>query len=602
MSAQRGSRLLAKGTASLLLFASLFVLTKATAQPKAKIDLRNIRTGATIYRHGYCDQPYVVVTDEGSWLTVFTTGATREGEEGQYIVSTLSRDRGLTWSEPVTIEPAEGPEASWAMPLMTPSGRVYVFYAYNGDRIRTLPSGHRIRADMLGWYCYKYSDDNGGTWSKRYRLPVRLTDVDRFNDWKGRVQIMWGIGKPITHKDSAYFAFTKIGKFMLEQSEGWFFRSDNILSEPNPDKIVWQMLPEGQHGLRAAKLGPIQSEQNLVALNNGDLYCMYRTVTGYPAHAYSRDGGRTWSRPEIATYTPGGQKIKHPRACARLWKTSNNKYLLWFHNHGGRWFQDRNPAWISGGMEKNGYIHWSQPEILLYDPDLETRVSYPDLIEQDGGYWVTQTQKSVARIHEIDPTLLLGLWNQGKVDQVTKEGLVLSLQGTGLRAEQIRMPQLPQLIQSGGFSVDFWMKLEELSSGQVILDSRDKSGKGLLISTAKDGTVQIDLNDGTTTASGKSSPDYGANGLLNLNQWHHIVIIVDGGPKIISFVIDGRLDDGGEYRQYGWARFSPHLGDVSGSGEIRIAPSLRGQLGVLRFYDRYLRTSEAIGNFHAGLR
>ena len=61
------------------------------------------------------------------------------------------------------------------MPLIMPGGRVYAFYDYNGDRVSTmLGSSKPIRADMLGWYVYKYSDDDGRTWShERYRLPVR---------------------------------------------------------------------------------------------------------------------------------------------------------------------------------------------------------------------------------------------------------------------------------------------------------------------------------------------------------------------------------------------------------------------------------------------
>ena len=81
---------------------------------------------------------------------------------------------------------------------------------------------------MIGWYCFKYSDDKGKTWSKRYRLPVRLTAVDKRNDWKGKVQILWGIGKPINLDEGMMFAFSKIGIYMLEESEGWVFRCKNI--------------------------------------------------------------------------------------------------------------------------------------------------------------------------------------------------------------------------------------------------------------------------------------------------------------------------------------------------------------------------------------
>jgi hypothetical protein len=47
------------------------------------------------------------------------------------------------------------------------------------------------------------------------------------------------------------------------------------------------------------------------------------------------------------------------------------------------------------------------------------------VIEQDGRYWIAETQKTVARIHEIDATLLEGLWRQDDVKAVTRAGLIL---------------------------------------------------------------------------------------------------------------------------------------------------------------------------------
>src|SRR5690606_23789829 len=120
----------------------------------------------------YCDQPYIAALDDGAWLCVMTTGRGREGERGQHIISTRSSDHGRTWSEPVDIEPADGPEASWAMPFKTPGGRVYVFYTYNADNLRQVsrvePAGASMgRVDTLGAYALKYTDDGGKTWSKQ---------------------------------------------------------------------------------------------------------------------------------------------------------------------------------------------------------------------------------------------------------------------------------------------------------------------------------------------------------------------------------------------------------------------------------------------------
>jgi hypothetical protein len=129
-------------------------------------------------------------------------------------------------------------------------------------------------------------------------------------------------------------------------------------------------LPDGDVGLRTpAGGGRVAEEQSVVALSDGSLYCVYRTVDGWPACAYSRDGGHTWTPPAYAAYSPGGPRIKHPRAANFVWKTGNGKFLYWFHNHGGAViaqmqadttgrsgnpYDDRNPAWLVAGVERDG--------------------------------------------------------------------------------------------------------------------------------------------------------------------------------------------------------------------------------------------------------
>lgn len=576
-------------------------------------DWRNIRSGVTIFEHGYCDQPYTLVLEDGRWFCTFTTGEGHEGDSRQFIAATTSRDQGRTWSEIVKIE-EPGLEASWAMPFLTPYGRIYVFYDYNGDGVghgkpeyRLKDGSTRFKADMLGWYCFKYSDDGGRTWSKRYRLPVRVTEVDRRNTFEGKVQIMWGIGKPIVQDGSMYFAFTKIRDYELCNSEGWFFRSGNILTEKDAEKLNWEMLPEGDKGLRNpeqdrfSKSDPrgwgIQAEQNIVPLESGGLYCMYRTTAGYPCHAYSRDGARTWTLPEAATYTPGGRRFKHPRACPRIWKTKSGRYLFWFHNHGGKTFSERNPAWICGGIEKDGMIHWSQPEILLYDAERATRTSYPDLIEQDGEYWFTETQKTTARVHKADKALIEGLWEQGRRREVTQEGLMVSLNAAQLaKGHTAATPFFRRLSEGQGLSFDFWVRLDTLDAGQVIADTMTADGRGVTIRTTDRATLEIVLGDGNMVNLWDCD-----RGLLKAGQRHHAAIIVDGQANIITFVMDGVLCDGGGQRQYGWGRISPDMGYVRGTEKLKAGYGLKGELSAFRMYGRYLTTSEAVSHYHAGV-
>jgi hypothetical protein len=142
-----------------------------------------------------------------------------------------------------------------------------------------------------------------------------------------------------------------------------------------------------------------------------------------------------------------------------------------------------------------------------------------------------------------------------------------------------------------GFSLDLWLAMDSVASGRVLLDNRDTQGRGFVLRTAEGGTLRIALHDGRTESAWESDA-----GTLRPGRAQHVVVTVDGGPKIITFVVDGVLQDGGSQRQFGWGRFSPHLRSANGAAKVRIDPAV----GSLRIYGRALRTSEAVGNFRAG--
>ncbi len=587
----------------------------ASPSPAARSDWRNIVNGTQIPRENYSDQPYVVITKDGNWLCVLTTGNGNEGAPHQHIISTISSDKGKTWSKPVDIEPSTGPEASWVMPLAVASGRVYVFYTYNSENLRLDTKSnsptYAKRVDTLGQYAMKYTDDYGRTWSAdRFDIPMRRMRIDRENAYGGKLLYFWGVGKPISTRHGAMFGFAKVGKWGnpggMVTSQGCVMHSPNILTETDPRKIKWNLYPEGDEGLHAPK-GQVSDETNLVELSDGSLYATYRTIDGHNCAAYSRDAGRTWTPPAYATYTPDGQKIKHPRAANFVKKFSNGKYTLWFHNHGGEcvltgpwdYYNNRNPAWITGGVEKDGHIHWSQPEILLYDMDPKTKISYPDFVEDGGEFYVTETMKTFARVHPIDRSLLEGLWSQAEANSLCKRGLVLTATAQQLRGGgSLAMPSLPSLDQ-GGFTIDFWLRLRELSSGQTILDTRSSDGKGIAITMTDHYTLRLTLNDGTREASWDSDPGF-HSGTLKTGAWQYVAFVVDGGPKIITVMVDGVLNDGGPVREYGWGRFPAELHDVDGLATARVNAGVFGEIKLLRVYDRYLRTSELMGNWRAG--
>ncbi|MFN0122813.1 MAG: LamG-like jellyroll fold domain-containing protein, partial [Blastocatellia bacterium] len=151
----------------------------------------------------------------------------------------------------------------------------------------------------------------------------------------------------------------------------------------------------------------------------------------------------------------------------------------------------------------------------------------------------------------------------------------------------------------GGFTIDGWMRMRELSPGQVIFDTRDKNGKGLALTFSNRFTLKLTLNDGQRESVWDSDPGTYA-GTLKTNVWQHFAVTVDGKARIITFLVDGVLNDGGAARQYGWGRIDPALGDVNGLSRVTLAPALYGEVKMLRVYNRALTTAEVMGNFRAG--
>jgi hypothetical protein len=588
-------------------------LSGFAAESAPVLDSRDFANGRKIPVEGYCDQPRMVVTKDGTWVCVLTTGPGVEGASGQHVVATQSHDQGQTWSPLIDIEPADKEKASaYALALLTPTDRIYAFYCYNGDAIRTKPDGKPIRDDMQGWFCYRYSDDQGRTWSQRYRLPMRLSAADRNNEWQGKLQMFWAIGTPAVFEGKVMFGFTRLGKYILENGEGWFYRSDNILSEKDPAKLDWQLLPEGDCGVRHPEFGSVQEEFDVVPLQRENWFCVFRTTRGHAGSAYSHDGGHHWTQPDALRYSPGGRVVKQPRACAKIWKTRDGHYLLWFHNNSTTTYNSgpsagsRNIAWLSAGQVKDGCVCWSEPEIVTYVNGGLEGCSYPDFIEDGGHAYICATQKTEARVFEVQPELLQGLLAQESLRTVATNGIVLNL--TGARCARQTTARAPRFLPlcadaqaekrlpagNKGFTVEVVVRFADLAPGQILLDSRDAAGRGYVLKTGDRQTVRFEMCDGWQSAFWDCDA-----GLLQTGKVHHVMVGIDARAKVMTFVMDGVLCDGGAQRQFGFGRFHPNLKDVSGERTLQVAPDLHGELLHVRLYNRALRTSEAVGNFRA---
>ena len=539
----------------------------ATPKPGSR-DPRFFRNGTLMLESAYADQPYIVKLADSEWMAVVTHSNVREGAVDQKMSILRSSDTGKTWRQVSELEPpGKLRQPSWGTLLNTPSGRVYCFY-----NLERLPNeGKGIH------YVYRYSDDRGVTWSDRYTMPVRET----WHNKQFKSFSSWGIDQPLVVGGTVYISFSKYGPNASgRQGEGFIFKSTNILSVSAAKDIQWEMLPEGEHGIVSARVGTLQEEHNIESLGGDDLYCAFRTLKDYVGESYSPDGGKTWTEPDFARYA-NGRKIKNTRACSMVWRCENGKYLLWFHNHDGRNSaernKDRNPAWLSGGILQDGHILWSQPEpaLFAFAPINNSGLSYPNLVEHGGRYYIAATDKEQARLCTLDKTLLENLWNQDALKEIPKAGL---LEDSELSAGKIRFAPV---LGDQGFSVTCSGGLPQ--SG-LLWSAPDAQGNGAALRRTAEGKVSLEFKD-----CHMSQPlTWDTDEPVADNST--VTFILDGAANWVYVVVNGLLCDGGEARQFGFGPIPYQMTVLTG------APvEVMNGAGRVLLHDRALSISETIG-------
>ena len=205
-------------------------------------------------------------------------------------------------------------------------------------------------------------------------------------------------------------------------------------------------------------------------------------------------------------------------------------------------------------------IRWGEPELLLYHEDVRKGMSYPDLMEDDGRYFFSETEKTVARIHEVPASFLRKMWDvlEGKSIAVDSP-LLLETEG----GREVPPLPLPELCDGNGFS--FELELAESRPG-TLFDSTGIDGRGLRIEYSDQRRITVTMNDSRQEMRAESQ---------SVPELRKAVIVFDGGPAVLSFIADGRFLDGGSEFQFGWRRFSPQMRNCPNPAPWRIGPIVK---------------------------
>lgn len=577
----------------------------------------------------------------------------REGGPGLALFATRSTDRGRTWS---ALYPIESPERQshdgyqLVQRLADGTERIFVFFGWNSGS--HYPAGadpsltpiKRTDMQLDEGYWFRVSDDAGETWGdRRYLVPVRRTRIDRDNPWGGSTMGMFLCDKPSVIDGSVYLAFqkTRDGAGETPGSEVFFLRSCDLLTVDDLDAAEWETLPVGDDGLRSPggelSLG---EEPHVLAVGTfhgrpGRLMSMWRSEVGRLAAAYSDDGGATWHEPFWLTYeglplgAGGMTELRNPRGsitpyrCRRPAPDGAGEFVMLFYNNARTdrlGYTGRRVYWLTVGRESpGGVIRWAQPEIALWwdgtgfedrpdwNPDwaIVDGPGYPDWVEYDDGTLAfVESNKLAVRYHEVDRRLFHYLRHQHELSSMPTDGLVLDHVVSPDSPHEMAAPVLADLRTGGGFTMIVQIGagvgggsrevlVSALSTvtaalGEEPTDRRITKGYEIAVTAA--GEVELFVTDGFDQTF-RHLTTIGADG-VNDGAVHVVAFIVDGGPKVVSVVVDELLDDGGEQAPQGWAFVPPGLGEIGGS---RLRLQAAGRLTRFSLFDRALLTSEAIG-------
>lgn len=296
---------------------------------------------------------------DGSLMAVWTQSSVEnysaDNPPDQHITFAQSRDEGVTWTAPRIIagprKPGEGHMASWAFPLVSRSGRIYVLYSQHIGR-------HDTFFHHTGWLHGIYSDDHGRSWSKPQQVPLERSINDNPDASMPPNILCWQ--KPVRlGRDGSYFAgVTRWTSFAVRKSplNDWrsadarveFLHFVNVDADPEPSALVIRTCAANQQSLAVPFPGHPElsacQEPSLVKLPDGRLYCQMRTAAGSPFWSVSADGGETWTAPRRLLRRDQGEPLLHPLSPCPIYDlggetAGSGQYVTFIHNNDGHYRQ-----------------------------------------------------------------------------------------------------------------------------------------------------------------------------------------------------------------------------------------------------------------------
>ena len=367
------------------------------------------------YHAEAADHTMVDYTPGGDLLAIWTTASEFRGLD-QSIAYARSTDGGVNWSARGIVAgrgPSPGQKSQWGFPVVSRSGRIYVFY----NRSIGIGSSAKMQCS--------YSDDDGHTWTDGgVEIFYRPTRFDHPDPKVLPNCIVWQ--KPIRDaRDRQIVPITRVahpyavpstdvrhigGARDFVECRCEFLRFDNIDEGPDPEDLELTWLPDDDELIsvpctfepQAGEGFTFCQEPAIVLLPDGRLFTEMRTANGDIWYTVSDDDGHTWRETEPLRFKDGGDRVLNPVAPSPMYRLEDGRYILFMQNHdgwgyGGRGPEDlnsRRPQFLVVGEFREGAhqpVWFSEPRFLfdtqmvgVFPDNMYWLSMYASLTERDG--------------------------------------------------------------------------------------------------------------------------------------------------------------------------------------------------------------------------
>lgn len=282
------------------------------------------------------DNEHFLVTKspQSNMLLAFWTQGYAEAYGDNHIMMSRSSNHGTDWSQPqfITGTTLGGNEtqASWAVPVCSSSGRIYLLYT---------KSDAGTICGLSGTMGVMQSDNEGQNWihGPDVEIPTTRIHPEDENSPVTGVFIPWQL--PI--RDSKGRQILPYSMWKNNRGGCFLMRFDNIEEGPDAKDLKFTWLPNNYKPVEMPVYLKEREccEPSVVLLPDSRLFMTMRTMTGYIWYSVSDDDGHTWREPEVLRKQDFGDKIIHPLSCCPIYAMQNGKFILLHNNN--KYFADR---------------------------------------------------------------------------------------------------------------------------------------------------------------------------------------------------------------------------------------------------------------------